>query len=487
MQRKSFIAGLSGLFLADTATAEPMNIDISIPGDGSALKGVVPVTVQASPTKNLERVVLEIDGVLVGSDAADPYVFSWDTTTVADGQHTITAKAHYRNRTSSGTLQVWVANVVVAPVEWVKVADEGGNFTLTETQEVRYGANGVYNTKVLAVGTYACTNTFFGDPIVGVRKVCEARDTIAEPPTSGWPAAFYTGPAGQNIALPPRQGVFAGAASGAKTTTTDPDLLVMESMVGRKMDVENRFMQQGVIDVPLINAIHARGHIPMVSFLPVPRNGGRILRGEADANLRAAGQALASCNAPKIILRIYWEFNGNWFEFSKDTDGSMLTTEEWKQVWIRSVDRLREGGAFPKCAMHWCPSEGYYNRPVWIDALASYPGDNYVDYVGGDGYGHSGRQFSEIIGLTKVEADFRTRKPSIVGETSAHENVNDPNWKGNWWRNARDHIKATMPSLVGFTVFDVQYTDGDWRVASSEQSKQGYIELVNDAYFNTRT
>jgi len=56
---------------------------------------------------------------------------------------------------------------------WVNLTSENGQFTLTTTGVVRYGASGIYAYAELQPGTYSCSNGFFGDPIPGVFKSCE--------------------------------------------------------------------------------------------------------------------------------------------------------------------------------------------------------------------------------------------------------------------------------------------------------------------------
>ena len=58
--------------------------------------------------------------------------------------------------------------------DWVVCASEGGVCGFTGSQEVRYGANGLYEYRTLSNGT-ACANSVFGDPVYGVPKRCEIR------------------------------------------------------------------------------------------------------------------------------------------------------------------------------------------------------------------------------------------------------------------------------------------------------------------------
>jgi hypothetical protein len=70
-----------------------------------------------------------------------------------------------------------------AQVWWTQVAVEGGDFTVSGTQTVRYGAGASWITKSVS-GAGVCSNTFFGsDPVFGVAKVCELLVPVSAPPS----------------------------------------------------------------------------------------------------------------------------------------------------------------------------------------------------------------------------------------------------------------------------------------------------------------
>ena len=81
-----------------------------------------------------------------------------------------------------------LAKIVDTATGWTKVANEFYNFTLGASSEVRYGVGSAWNTKVLNPGTYLCGNALFGDPAVGLAKVCEARPAAPPPPGSVYPS-----------------------------------------------------------------------------------------------------------------------------------------------------------------------------------------------------------------------------------------------------------------------------------------------------------
>jgi hypothetical protein len=58
-----------------------------------------------------------------------------------------------------------------ATVTWTACGNEGATCSFSGTREVRFGANGVYTSKVIT-GSTACSTAVFGDPIKGVAKTC---------------------------------------------------------------------------------------------------------------------------------------------------------------------------------------------------------------------------------------------------------------------------------------------------------------------------
>lgn len=66
-------------------------VTLNSPGD--PVEGTVSLTATASDDRGVSEVRFFVDGALIGSDTTDPYSFDWDTTTVANGQVTLTAEA----------------------------------------------------------------------------------------------------------------------------------------------------------------------------------------------------------------------------------------------------------------------------------------------------------------------------------------------------------------------------------------------------------
>jgi len=89
----------------------PPEIEITSPDDGAIVSGVIDITADASDDKDVSKVDFYINGVWLADDTTSPYSCSWDTTTVSDGLHTITATATDTiGQTASHTIGVTVDN-----------------------------------------------------------------------------------------------------------------------------------------------------------------------------------------------------------------------------------------------------------------------------------------------------------------------------------------------------------------------------------------
>ena len=87
---------------------------IASPTSGASASGTVSFNVSASDNVAVSKVEFYIDGALRSTDTTSPYSFSWDTTTSANGGHTLLTKAYDAagNSTTSASVSVTVQNSV---------------------------------------------------------------------------------------------------------------------------------------------------------------------------------------------------------------------------------------------------------------------------------------------------------------------------------------------------------------------------------------
>jgi hypothetical protein len=95
----------------------PPTVTLTSPAEGSAVTGASVLSAQASDNIGVVAVQFSVDGVAVSRLTASPWSASWDSTTVADGAHTIAATAYDAagNATTSAAVQVTTENAVSTP------------------------------------------------------------------------------------------------------------------------------------------------------------------------------------------------------------------------------------------------------------------------------------------------------------------------------------------------------------------------------------
>ncbi len=91
----------------------PPTVSITAPLNGATVSGTVAINATASDNVGVTKVEFNVDGVLKSTDTTSPYSFSWDSTSVSNGTHSLTAKAYdaATNSTVSSPVSVTVNNV----------------------------------------------------------------------------------------------------------------------------------------------------------------------------------------------------------------------------------------------------------------------------------------------------------------------------------------------------------------------------------------
>ena len=94
-----------------TVDTTPPTIGFSSPTDGSTVSGTASLQVTANDNVGVSSVRVSVDGTLLGTDNVSPYMFSWNTTFVNNGPHTLTATASdAAGNASSASITVTVSN-----------------------------------------------------------------------------------------------------------------------------------------------------------------------------------------------------------------------------------------------------------------------------------------------------------------------------------------------------------------------------------------
>jgi hypothetical protein len=281
-------------------------------------------------------------------------------------------------------------------------------------------------------------------------------------------------PAGAAAETPRQLGVYLPGGGGSASTLDE-----YASMVGRKPDI---FLVFRNMDGPLlysseINNLRARGETPMVTLEPYLGSGvaslSDIAAGKYDAYFRKEADAVRGLGMT-VMIRFAHEMNLLSSDWGPNKAGN--TGSAYADAWRHIVTVFRDEGA-SNVKWVWAPNVDYGGRPF----NQFFPGDEWVDYVGLDGYnwGNSGGEsfagFSKIFASSYATITQLSAKPLIVTETAASEAGGN---KAAWIEETfLKTIPQTMPRISAVIWFS-ENKERDWPVNSSQASLDAYRKVV---------
>jgi len=133
----------------------------------------------------------------------------------------------------------------------------------------------------------------------------------------------------------------------------------------------------------------------------------------------------------------------------------------------------------------WCPNNACLPAEAWNNLAAYYPGDQYVDWVGLDGYnwGYSGWQsFDDIFSGAYQTLAALTAKPLMIGEFAAAEQGGD---KAAWIGDALQKLNSNYTRVKLFCWFNID-KERDWRIGSSASAEAAMRNSLQNSSFLAR-
>ena len=109
--------GLGDNCASPPADTTPPTVSVTAPVASQTVSGNITLTANASDNQGVGRVEFFVDNQMVGQDSSTPYATSWNTSSVANGAHSITAKAYDidNNFATSTAVNVTVSNQAPVP------------------------------------------------------------------------------------------------------------------------------------------------------------------------------------------------------------------------------------------------------------------------------------------------------------------------------------------------------------------------------------
>ena len=239
-----------------------------------------------------------------------------------------------------------------------------------------------------------------------------------------------------------------------------------------------------LIDPQSLKDIKAMNCVPMVTWEPwnmntkVPVDYDAVLSGKYDSYIRKFISQIRGYKKT-LFLRFAHEMNGNWYPWSGVKIGS--------QKYIKLYQYLYHFFKREKCLnVKWvlCFSES--SVPQENNGFSIYyPGDEYVDVIGIDGYNWGNTQswsnwasLYDIFWPSYDELYNKYKKPMMICEFSSTSQGGD---KVSWIREGMQSLKQ-MPGIKGFVLFNI-IKETDWKFSCENGCAKAFKNMLASDYF----
>jgi len=207
-----------------------------------------------------------------------------------------------------------------------------------------------------------------------------------------------------------------------------------------------------------------------------------ITNGHFDNDIRRWARQLRDFGYP-IYFRPMCEMNGDWVSWGGNANGNH--PQDYIPAWRHVHDIFVQEGA-TNVKWVWSPNRDGSIAEAQATFNTYYPGDNYVDYIGMDGYNWGTlydtpdwtswwQSFEEVFGPSYDVAVANTNKQVVIAETATTEVGGTPQngGKAQWITDAFNSLSTRFPRVAMMTWFNVD-KETDWRINSSTASLEAF-------------
>lgn len=279
------------------------------------------------------------------------------------------------------------------------------------------------------------------------------------------------------------------------------DLSAFQNNTGRKHSIISFY---STWDYPfesvkwIYDGIIANGSIPMVAWGSYPGDTyplSGILNGDFDDIIQVYAEHLRDYGHT-VFMR--WGNEMNLVEFP--WTGYQNGKDPTKYIAAyRHIHDIYESVGATNVLWVWSPNYASWPGEDWNDYNNYYPGDEYVDWIGVDGYNwgksslNSNHEWDSFDSLfADFFGDVSSRypgKPQMIAEFASVED--DGGSKAAWITDAYSRMIASYPNLRAVVWFNEPVYDPtipgtvDFRVESSAASRDAYRSVINNPYFRS--
>jgi mannan endo-1,4-beta-mannosidase len=308
--------------------------------------------------------------------------------------------------------------------------------------------------------------------VVMVASACSTQGKTNPPVATGSARAESAPSAAGKVAIASEVALANALAQGHLTGFSTPgfpsDLATfrkLEKDAGTHADIASWYTPLGTdFDAAAVARISSQGLLPLIEIDSDKIPMADIADGKWDRFLTAYARAVANYHFT-VAIDFDHEFNGDWSTWGYPHTSASTFVAAWRLL----VTIFRENGA-TNVIWVWNPNvavSGTVSMKAW------YPGDQYVTWVGLDGYFlSSAATFGSVFGKTLRQLSSFTNKRVLIVETGA-----EPGGKrGTQIDSLFAGLEAT-PRIIGFIWFDYDKGPGhDWTLQGDKAALTAFAK-----------
>jgi len=281
-------------------------------------------------------------------------------------------------------------------------------------------------------------------------------------------------------------GIFREGAPGNMGLITS-----LEKKIGKKFTVIMWYQDWSTLFNPsLCDKVVKRGAVPHIVWEPWLWSDKQriklddIIAGEWDSHIREYAQDVRNWGKP-VFIRWGHEFNIEGYPWSTVNNGK--DPKKYVKA-FRHVRKIFKDEGAGNAMFVWCPMRESWPQENWNDMDLAYPGDEYVDWIGIDGYNWGVTQpWSQWQSFKELFRDVarslwraHPTKPIMIAEFASADLGDD---KAKWITDMNEELKK-MPYIKNINWFD-EKKEADWRIETSSKTLAAFKKMYSDRYFTS--
>ncbi|WP_173076959.1 glycoside hydrolase family 26 protein [Phytohabitans rumicis] len=216
------------------------------------------------------------------------------------------------------------------------------------------------------------------------------------------------------------------------------------------------------------------GALPVIRWEPFKPTLVDIAAGKQDHYILTFAESIRTLNLP-VVLTFAHEMNGDWYSWGRQNNSPADFVAAWRHI----------HGLFARAAVKnviWAWTPNVINPMPNVKLKPYYPGDQYVDWVGMDGYyTHKGKKtFDTLFEPTMKQIRAFTKRPFLIVETAAEPGSSRPAQIADLFEGIADR-----PDVLGLVWFNNDGS-GKWNIDRDAASMRSFRDEAKSAAFGFR-